>query len=308
MDKHGRPRISLDMLKGFEAAARRLSFTLAAQELFVTQSAISRQVKTLEDQLGVPLFRRVNRGLQLTEAGQTLYGAVTAASVLIDDATDKLLGAKSRQSLTVAAAVPFASLWLAPRLQRFASMHPHCEIRVVATNNPGEVDPASTDVAIWHFRPGSAPASARRLAADEVLPVCAPALLKDRAKPLRTPADLAHHALLRYETLIGGRRRVDWVRWLQSVGLGKLRPAGACSFSHYDQVIQAALDGGGVALGRLPLVAAKLNAGVLVAPFPQARVVTGAWHVVSAPEAEERPLAKAFVEWLHAEALRPDGG
>ena len=305
MDKQSRPRISFDMLKGFEAAARRLSFTLAAQELFVTQSAVSRQIKTLEEQLGLPLFRRANRGLELTEAGHTLYSAVAAASRLIDDATDKLLGAKGRPSFTVTTAVPFASFWLVPRLHRYTALHPHCDIRVAATNDPGDIERDGVDVAIWHYRPGSAPSGALCLAADEVLPLCAPALLADRSKPLKTPEDLAHHVLLRFETPIGGKRRIDWVRWLQAMGVGKLRPAGALSFAHYDQVLQAALDGGGVALGRLPLVAPHLRDGRLVAPFPQRRVVAGAWHVVIAPSAAEHKAVRTFVDWLHEEAVKP---
>jgi len=303
MDKHARPRLSLDMLKGFEAAARRLSFTLAAEEMFVTQSAISRQVKTLEDQLGLPLFRRVNRGLELTAAGHTLYGAVSAASALIDDATDKLLGAKGRTSVTVTTAVPFASFWLAPRLHRFAAAHSSCDVRVVATNHPGEFERDGVDVAILHYRAGSAPASARRLAPDEVSPVCAPALLKNPAKPLRHPQDLAHHVLLRLETLIAGRRRVDWVRWLQATGLSKLRPAGSMNFSHYDQLIQSALDGSGVALGRFSLIAPLLREGRLVVPFPEHRVAAGGWHVVTAVSSNEQKAVRAFVDWLHQEAL-----
>ena len=111
--------------------------------------------------------------------------------------------------------------------------------------------------------------------------------------------------LLRFETPIGGKRRIDWVRWLLVMGVGKLRPAGALSFAHYDQVLQAAIDGSGVSPGRLPLVAPHLRDGVLVAPFPRRRVVAGAWHVVVAPAAAEHKAVRAFVGWLHDEAVKP---
>jgi len=122
--KHRRPRLSLDLLKGFEAAARHLSFTYAARELSLTQSTISREIKTLEDQLGEPLFTRINRGLRLTDAGQVLYRAVGDALTLIDDATDRLAASRGGEMLTVTTSVPLASMWLVPKLQRFVQLHP----------------------------------------------------------------------------------------------------------------------------------------------------------------------------------------
>jgi DNA-binding transcriptional LysR family regulator len=130
--KRRRPRLSLDLLKGFEAAARHISFTQAAQELSLTQSAVSREIKTLEDQLGQRLFTRINRGLRLTDAGQLLYRAVGAALTLIDEATDRLVALEEAERLTVTTSVPLASMWLVPKLWRFVRLHPEVDVRSVA--------------------------------------------------------------------------------------------------------------------------------------------------------------------------------
>jgi LysR family transcriptional regulator, glycine cleavage system transcriptional activator len=242
-----RPRLSLDFLRGFEVAARHLSFTSAARELFVTQSAVSRQIKSLEAQLGVRLFRRLNRRLELTEAGHTLYAAVSAATRLVEQATENLAPARSRPNLTIASAVPFASFFLVPNLGGFTSLHPKCNVRVTATNAPTTADLEASDVGIWYYSQGRQPPGAEPLVDDEVLPVCAPELMHDLQRPLQQISDLAHHVLLRFETLTGGRARVDWVRWLGAMGLGRLQPASTLSFSQYDHAIQAAEGGRGIA-------------------------------------------------------------
>lgn len=135
MDRRTRAsRLSLDLLKGFEAAARHLSFTRAAQELFLTQSAVSREIKTLEQQLGQQLFQRVNRGLRLTDAGQTLYRAVAEALLLIEQATGRLASSPTTETLTVTTSVPLASMWLVPKLPRFFERCPDIDVRIVASN------------------------------------------------------------------------------------------------------------------------------------------------------------------------------
>ena len=156
--KRRHPRLSLDLLKGFEAAARHLSFTHAAQELALTQSAVSREIKTLEEQLGQPLFIRVNRGLRLTEAGQVLYRAVGEAMTLIDEATDRLGASKGGETLTVTTSVPLASMWLVPKLRRFVHLHPEVDVRSVAANQRLDLERERLDIAIrwgppWIERP-----------------------------------------------------------------------------------------------------------------------------------------------------------
>lgn len=299
------PRLSLDLLKGFEAAARHLSFTRAAEELAVTQSAVSREVKTLEDQLGRTLFTRINRGLRLTEAGHDLHRTVGEALKLIDEATARVAGSAGGRALTVTTSVPLASLWLAPRLPRFTARHADIDVRIAATNRSLDLVRERIDLALRWFAAGTAPPSAPRLMTMEVLPVCAPALLRERVRPLRTPDDLAHQVLLEYEPATVNPTWLDWAGWFRALQLAQPRPAGMLRFSHYDQVIEAAIESAGVALGRFPHLMRHLREGLLVAPFGRRAVVDlGAWHLVAAPGAGERPVVKEFVAWLHAETRR----
>lgn len=301
---HRRPRFSLDLLKGFEAAARHASFTRAAEELYVTQSAVSRAIKTLEEQLGQPLFRRVNRGLDLTDAGRTLHRAVSEALRRIEDAVDGL-GRDSAPELTVTTNVPFASLWLAPRLPHFARLHPEVDLRIAASNKVVNLEREHVDLAIRWMPPGSAPERGVQIATEHVFPVCAPALLGDPERPLATPADLAHHVLLQFEPDRMSAPWLDWVEWLEDRKIALAASAGTVRFSHYDQVIQAAIDGSGVALGRVPLVTRHLKSGLLVAPFSRDAVATGgSFFVVPAAEADERQVVKDFVAWITDELRR----
>jgi LysR family glycine cleavage system transcriptional activator len=301
MRLHRTPRLSFGMLRGFEAAARRLSFTVAASDLCITQSAVSRQIQTLENQLDKPLFHRTNRGLELTEVGQLLFAAVEDATQLIDEAVSKLNERRTRAELAVMAAGPFASCWLVPRLARFLQAYPECSVRIETANEVTPLARNSSDLAIWHFPPGAAPTDAVRLADDEVLPVCSPALMRNLGRPLSRPGDLAGHVLIQFAPTINKRAVVDWVRWRKTMQLDDMVPIGVLSFSHYDQVLRAALDGSGVALGRLPLVSAQLREGTLNAPFGHARIMTGAWHVVTAAKGAVRPHVRAFLDWLRHE-------
>jgi DNA-binding transcriptional LysR family regulator len=302
--KRRRPRLSLDLLKGFEAAARHLSFTHAAQELSLTQSAISREIKTLEDQLGEPLFTRINRGLRLTDAGQVLYRAVSEALTLIDEATDRV--AASRGVLTVTTSVPLTSMWLVPKLRRFVRLHPDVDVRSVASDQRIDLEREHADIAIRWAAPGLTVPGGEPLLNVEIFPVCSPALARDRLHPLKTPADLTNHVLLDLETTTISGPWSDWGPWLEAMKLGDLRPAGTLRFSHYDQVVQAAIDGSGVAIGRNPHSARHLREGLLVAPFGrEATVSWGTYFVLIAPRSAERQVVKEFVAWLRDE-IRQD--
>lgn len=162
MNMNKRPRISLDLLKGFEAAARHMSFTLAAKELCVTQSAVSRQVKLLEEQTGQTLFLRVNRGLLLTSAGQTLFSAVGQANALVYDAIDALADDPHTPSLLVAAAAPFATMVIAPALHGFLALSEVRNVRIQSSNEPAELERLAAHVQIRHYAPGAALAGAAR--------------------------------------------------------------------------------------------------------------------------------------------------
>jgi DNA-binding transcriptional LysR family regulator len=304
MDARRAPRLSLDLLRGFRAAARHLSFTRAAQELFVTQPAISREIRTLEEQLGRPLFRRVNRALELTQAGQELYRAVDEALAVIDAAALRVAGAM--QALSVTTTVALASTWLVPRLPRFAKLHPEVDMRFVASNAMVDLEREHIDVAIRYVPAGTAAPSADKLFDYLQFPVCAPALAKDRSRPLRTAADLSRHVLLDFETVLYGRPWYDWQQWFATMKLRDIEGAGWLRFSHYDQVIEAAVNGAGVAIGKRPHLAQHLRAGLLVEPLGAQGVARqGAFYVEIGPSAP-REVARAFVDWLHDEARRDE--
>jgi DNA-binding transcriptional LysR family regulator len=203
MNSPRRPRLSLDLLRGFRVAARHLSFTRAAQELFVTQPAISREIKTLESQLGQPLFRRVNRGLQLTEAGQQLYRATDEALGILDAAIDRLASPGNTVAFTTTPA--FASSWLVVRLPKFARLHPEIDVRLVASNEMLDLEREQLDLAIRYVPPYADIPKGELLLDYEQFPVCSPAYLREHARDLRTPEDLSRHVLLDFETVVYGR-------------------------------------------------------------------------------------------------------
>lgn len=302
MNGRRHPRLSLDLLRGFRAAARHLSFTRAAQELFVTQSAISREIRTLEDQLGQPLFRRANRAIELTRAGRELYQATEEALGLLDGAVERL--ASPGNTLAVTTTTSLASLWLAPRLADFTRSHPGIDVRLAAVNEMLNLDleRAHMDVAIQFVPPGWDIPGAERLVDYRTFPVCSPRLARDRTRPLATPADLAHHVLLDFERIAYGRVWSDWERWFDGVKLPRIKSSGVLHFSHYDQVILAALEGSGVAIGKRPHLTRPLKDGLLHAPFGDDCMATlGSFFIVCAPGAAERAPVAAFVSWLRGQ-------
>jgi len=288
----------LDLLRGFEAAARHLSFTRAADELSLTQSAVSRQIKALEDNLGAALFKRQHRALLLTESGQLLYRAVADALRRIAEATAQLRA--PARTLTVSTTISFASLWLVPRLAAFRQAHPDIDIRVDANNRFVDLARDSVELAVRYAPPSLVPAEAIRLFGEEVMPVACPTLL--RRQPLCTAADLDNHVLLHYERPDGGAPWLTWNAWLEVMQLPPPRPRGALHLTQYDQVIQAAVDGQGVAIATSPLVKHLIRAGKLVAPLKQRAPSARAYYVVVAPQAARRPEVAAFVQWLQAQA------
>jgi DNA-binding transcriptional LysR family regulator len=292
---------SLDLIRGFEAAARQLSFTRAAAELHVTQSAVSRQIKTLEDHLGARLFTRLNRALKLTPDGESLF--VTAQSVMrqLEEATARLTSRGDDRLLTVTTTISFAALWLVPRLARFRKTGAGTDVRLAATNDVTNLERDRIDVAIRFMEPGTAPTGAMPLTGEEVFPVCSPALLKERGRPLKKPADLARHVMLNYDDPAGQWPWLSWSQWLDAFRLRELKPAGIAHYSHYDQLIQAAIEGEGVALGRTPLIKRFLKSGALVAPFQDRIATTREYFVIVAPHAAARPQAQRFVTWLQQE-------
>lgn len=296
-----RQRLSLDLLKGFEAAARHLSFTHAAKELFVTQSAVSREVKTLEEQLGSTLFRRIHRGLRLTESGLLLYRAVGEAFQLIDRAADQLSGSHTAQQVTLTTVTSFASLWLVPRLSQFNAMHPDIEVRIAASNNVLDLERERIDLSIRLFLAGTPP-TGLLLMKDSADPVCAPAYLGDQAS-LRNPEDLEQRIWLRFVPVGSQRGWDDWSVWQEKKGLQGLKPVRSVRFSHYEQVVHAALGGQGLAIGQTAMLSQYYRDGLLVRPLLRCAVDWGALHLIVSPQSAERRPVKAFLAWLKEQAL-----
>lgn len=300
------PRLSLDLLRGFRAAARHLSFTRAASELFVTQSAISHEIRILEEQLGQPLFLRVNRALQLTPAGQDLYRAADEALAVVDAAVERLAGAGTILAVTTTPAL--ASTWLAPRLQGFIRRHPDIDVRLAATNDTVNLERENVDLAIRYVPPGWDIPGGLRLFDYEIFPVCAPALAREAARPLRSVADLARHARLDFDVILYGRPWRDWEQWFGAMKIRRIKPAGMLLFSHYDQVIQAAVEGSGIAIGKLPHLTRQLREGVLCAPLGADHAVgLGGFDVVVGARAAGRADVDAFIAWIREEAQRDLG-
>jgi DNA-binding transcriptional LysR family regulator len=292
---------SLDFLRGFEAAGRRLSFTLAAEELFLTQSALSRQIKALEEALGVALFERRHRALALTAAGAAFHRGVASALAGLAASAESVRGVARAPGLVVSTTVSFASLWMIPRLTRFRAQHREVEVYVSADDRVVDLARGDVDIAIRYLPEGLAPEGALRLFGERMMPVASPELLRQGA-PLATPADLAHHVLLHLDDPEGRMPWLNWPAWLNSNGAPGLRPAGSLRFSLYDQVIQAAVGAQGVALGRIPMIAEHLRDGRLVAPFAKRYDSARGYFAIAAPTARDRPDVDAFLRWLAQEA------
>ena len=304
IDRAHRPP-PLDTLRGFEAAARLLSFTQAAQELSITQSAISRQIKTLESAIGVALFARFNRRLVLTEAGEKLHRSAARALADIQATVDALRGPQTRV-VTVTTPLSFATLWLVPRLAAFRALHPDIDVRIAANDSIVSLERERIDCAIRFCEPEAAPRDASALMQEEAFPVVSPALLKDQSRPLKAPSDLARHVLLRYEDARGRVPSLDWANWFALWNVAGLKPAGTVTFSHYDQAISAAVEGEGVAIGRTPHVKRLVKQGKLVPLFANqagSRMAVPRQHfLIVARGSRHRAEVKAFAQWVIDEA------
>jgi LysR family glycine cleavage system transcriptional activator len=293
-----------DLLKGFEAVARHLSFTKAAAELFVTQSAVSRQVRQLEEILSVRLFERRTRAVVLTEAGYRYYTELTPLLKGIADLTRKVSSTRESSRVRVTATLTFAALWLVPRLGDFQEKHAHVQVHVVADNVVRDLVRDDFDLAIRYCTPADAGADAVKLFGETLTPVCSPALLA-RA-PLNTLADLDRHVLIHFNDLEG---RAPWLSWdhvLAQTNHPSVRGKGAAHFSHYDQAIRAARAAQGVALGRFPVIDAAMDEGLVAPLAAEASLVLTdrAYWLVRAPGRTAAAHVELFVEWLRQEAER----
>jgi LysR family transcriptional regulator, glycine cleavage system transcriptional activator len=302
MSKPPRRLPSLDRLAVFDAAARELSFTKAAAERFLTQSAVSRQIATLEAELGVPLFRRGHRRLALTDEGRRLAMAVAAAVGGIREAVDAIRAPRLREVLAVTTTPGLASLWLIPRLSDFVAKHPGIDVRIDVTLSARTLAADGFDLAIRYLPVDSE--AGLPLFPESVTPVCAPALLARGRPALKTAADLHAHTLLQLDTPPGSGMPLEWQTWLQAAGVGGLEPAAILTFTQYDAAVAAAVAGQGVVLGRRPLVDALLRTRKLVPPFKGSVATARGYAVVVEPAAGRRPAVQALVQWLLDQARR----
>ncbi len=285
----------LNALKAFEAAARHESFTRAAEELCVTQGAVSHQVKTLEADLGLKLFRRAPQHLILTEVGRDYLTIVRDALDRLALGTDRLLQRQNSGVLTVTTSPNFAAKWLVHRLGRFAEAHPAIDLRVSATLHHVDFAREDVDLAVRHGDGRFPGLEAIRLIGETLFPVCAPTLA--RGEPgLRHPADLARHSLIHLD------HRDDWSKWLNAAGVQNADLSSGPVLNQASMAIDAAVNGQGVALARTALAANDLINGRLVAPFTMALPVSYGYWIVCPKATAELPKIVTFRDWLLGEA------
>jgi LysR family glycine cleavage system transcriptional activator len=290
----------LGALRAFETAARRLSFSAAADELAVTPSAVSHQVAQLEDAIGVKLFRRFNRAVELTEAGRACLPVLTQGFDLLAEAVTRARGA-DRNLLTVSTSPGLAAKWLMPRIERFRAQHPEIDLRIDASMRLVDFHRDDVQIALRYGRGNYPGLHVERLMPTEAFPACAPRLLRGAAK-LRKPADLARHTLIHDESTPGDPSYPDWAMWLRAAGVANVDTARGLRFNSVALAMDAAIAGRGVVLARSVFAADDLAARRLVRPFGAAVPLDFSVFVVTSPALLEIAKVRAFRDWLMAEA------
>jgi LysR family glycine cleavage system transcriptional activator len=285
----------LTTLRSFEAAARLLSFSKAAEELNVTHGAVSRAIRHLEDDLGLPLFQRRTRSVQLTPAGASYAIAVRDTLDRLAAATVAIRDQLSQGALNVTTVDSFASKWLLPRLYRFRQKHPEIDVRLTSSPKLADFVNDGIDIAIRYGRGRYPGLTAEELLREELEPVASPLLLEG-PHPLRVPEDLRH------QTLIHDDFQIDWATWLRSAGVEGVDAHRGPRFESSVHAVQAAVQGEGVVLGRSALVADDLRNGRLVRLFALSLPSDLAYYVVYPAQAIVRPKVRAFRDWLFEEA------
>ncbi|HZY16088.1 MAG TPA: LysR substrate-binding domain-containing protein [Ramlibacter sp.] len=291
--------LSAGHLRAFEAVARHLNFRAAAEEMALTQSAVSRQIQALEEEVGTGLFLRHTRAVELTSAGAQLLLAVSQSLPRIDAAVRQIRQSAGRRTVALTTFASFASMWLIPRLEQFQRDNPDIDIRIDATDHAVDLQLADVDLALRHGPVATMPPNAKRLFGEQLTPVVSPWLLKGGAT-LARPADVAQFTLI--EAGDAHHSHLEWLtwrRWFEEHGLAKLQPRRWLYFNYAHQMVQAALAGQGVVLARLPLVAESLANGDLVEPMPSLRLGSPmAYWLIVGPRSAQRPEIQAFCEWL----------
>lgn len=290
----------LGALRAFEAAARHGGFVAAARELAVTPAAISQQVRLLEEDLGVALFKRLPRGLFLTAAGQAALPDLREAFERMRRSVAAARAGEPRGPLRISVLTSFGTRWLVPRLPDFVAAYPEIELSVVAESRRADPARENVDVAI-RYGAGVYPGlRAERLMTEEVFPVCAPRLL-NADRPLARPEDLRHHRLLHDAEISTAQPWLDWSTWLRDWGMGPDDVPLALRFSDAHQLLTCAVLGLGVAIGRSALVTDDLARGTLIRPLKGIRPADYGYWIVTARDADSNPRIGAFTAWLRAQ-------
>lgn len=294
---------SLDLIRGFVVVGRRMSITLAAQDLCLTQSAVSRQVLALEEMLGVRLLVRGHRAISFTPEGERLFRSADDAIRELQEVVGILRSGAAARPVTVSTSIGVAGLWLMPRLGAFLQDHPGIDVRLSASNRVADLKADGLDMALRYCPPETAPEGAQRLFGETIAPVAHPSLGLNGRLDL---AALAGCVLLEFD----GEYRpwLRWSEWLASQGWEALKPRGVLRFNQYDQLVQAAIAGQGVALGRLELIGKGMADGRLQrleTPRPGPASANAYWLLRA--EAAARPEVEEVARWIIAEAATTCG-
>ncbi len=298
--------VGLGHWRAFLAVAEQLNFRAAAEALSLTQSAVSRQIQALEDEIGLPLFLRHTRAVELTGAGAQLLASCAPAIERIDAAVRLARQNAGRKSVAITTWASFASMWLIPRMEEFQRDHPDIDIRIDASDGQIDLDTADVDLALRYSLPGPRVQGGVRLFGEQLAVVASPWLLKAMPAPTQ-PSDLERFTLIE----AGDVHRtaylewLSWRRWFGAQGCGQLQPKRWLYFNYAHQIVQAALSGQGLALARMPLIADALASGDLVEVMPGHRIDSPlAYWLLIGPRSRKRPEIEDFCAWLAREAAR----
>ncbi|MBL4837192.1 MAG: transcriptional regulator GcvA [Kordiimonadaceae bacterium] len=295
-----RSLLPLNALRAFDAAARHMSFKLAADDLSVTPAAISQQIRSLEDFLGVELFRRTNRSLVLTETAQLSLAPLKQAFEHMEESVDILTDAKSSNVLKLSVSPSFASKWLVPRIAGFYARRPNAVVKIEATLNVTDFKIEDTDIAIRYGNGNYANHYSEELLRETIIPVCSPTLMKE-GKTCKTACEVLQHILIHDDSFIEDDSAPNWSMWLKAAGVQQPDGVAALHFNNNALAIEAAVAGRGVALARSVIAADDIKAGRLVTPFGQAVPVDFAHYIVCPEEKLKNEQVQDFIDWLREE-------
>ena len=296
--------ISVGYLRAFEAVAKHLNFRVASEELALTQSAVSRQIQSLEEEVGVPLFLRHTRSVEITPAGALLLRAVSPSLEHLDGVVRQIRRTAGRKIVSVSTWASFSTMWLIPRLEAFQRDYPDIDIRIEASDSKVNLETSDVDLVLRYAAPESVPPQATRLFGEQLVVVASPWLLKS-SKTIKTGADLADFTLIEadHDPRFRHIEWLAWQRWLDKQQLSQLEPKRWLYLNYSHQIVQAALSGQGIALCRMPLIADHLASKNLVELLPSARLDSPlAYWLIVAKRSTQRPEIVAFCDWLIAQA------